>query len=112
MRWQIIARHSAHLNLTLQLQRQLRVCPQTQRLHINRSLQTPYNFPHQQQLCNKTRGTRPFQYVRPLCSKSAEVTAGKRGDKETQKEGSQDVWPFPANSMSIPTHDQKLKILS
>lgn len=94
MRWQAIARHSAQLNLTLQRQGQLRICPQTQRLQINRSFQNYSKLPHRQQICETWRSSRPFQQSRPLCSKAAEVAAEKREGKQSQEEGTQDVGHF------------------
>ena len=91
MRWQVIARHSAQLNLTLQRQGQLCLCPQTQRLRINRSFHSYSKLPHRQQLCETYRSSRPFQQSRPLCSKAAEVAAEKREGRQSQEEGSQDV---------------------
>ena len=95
MRWQVVARHSAQLSLTLQRQGRLRVCPQPQRLHINRSLQCYSKLPNRQQLWESNRSSRLLQSHRPLCSKAAEVAAGKSADKQRQERESQDVRPLP-----------------
>ena len=92
MRWQVIARHSAQLSLTVQRQGQLRISPHTQRLHINRSLHQYSKLPHRQQLWEPYRSSRLLQHSRPLCSKAAGAAAEKREDKHFQKGSSQEVW--------------------
>ena len=101
MRWQVVAKHSAQLSLTLQRQGRLRICPQPQRLHINRSIQCYSKLPHRQQLWESTRSSRLLQNSRPLYSKAAEVAAGKSADKQPQEQASQDVWPFSKFSLSL-----------